>query len=74
MVACLVCRRASWEVLEAVIGQVDEPFKVTLVYASCHQATAALDSLDLINCEPGWIVCVSHAAHQSLLSHQKESH
>lgn len=42
--------------LEAVIGQVDEPFKVTLVYASCQgkpEAAVALDSLELINCEPG---------------------
>lgn len=55
----LMCFSASWEVLEAVIGQVEEAFTVTLVYASCmrREATIALDSLELINCEPGSLVC-----------------
>lgn len=48
--------RADWEVLEAVIGQVDEPFQVTLLYTSClgeGGATVALDSLEFIDCESG---------------------
>ncbi|XP_023249508.1 ALK tyrosine kinase receptor-like isoform X1 [Seriola lalandi dorsalis] len=47
-------RRAEWQVLESVIGQVDEPFEVTLLYTSClgqDGVTVALDSLELINCE-----------------------
>nr|XP_046268451.1 leukocyte tyrosine kinase receptor isoform X2 [Scatophagus argus] len=47
--------RAEWVVLESVIGQVDEPFQVTLLYTSClgeDGSTVALDSLELINCEP----------------------
>ncbi|KAM6912627.1 tyrosine-protein kinase receptor [Xenentodon cancila] len=46
--------RAEWEVLETVIGQMDEPFQVTLLYTSCTaegRASVALDSLDFINCE-----------------------
>ncbi|XP_028420954.1 tyrosine-protein kinase receptor isoform X1 [Perca flavescens] len=46
-------RRAEWEVLETVIGQVDEPFQVILLYTSClgeDGATVALDSLELIDC------------------------
>lgn len=48
--------RADWEVLEAVIGQVDEPFQVTLLYTSClgeGRVTVALDSLEFIDCESG---------------------
>ncbi|XP_034419408.1 leukocyte tyrosine kinase receptor [Cyclopterus lumpus] len=47
-------RRAEWEVLETVIGQVDEPFQVILLYTSCLSedgGTVALDSLELIDCE-----------------------
>ncbi|XP_032356168.1 tyrosine-protein kinase receptor isoform X2 [Etheostoma spectabile] len=47
-------RRAEWQVLETGIGQVDEPFQVTLLYTSClgqDGATVALDSLELIDCE-----------------------
>ncbi|XP_068194424.1 tyrosine-protein kinase receptor [Antennarius striatus] len=47
-------RRAEWEILETVIGQVDEPFQVTLLYTSClgsNQGTVALDSLELIDCD-----------------------
>lgn len=46
--------------MEAVIGQVDEPFQVTLLYISCgreDRAMVALDSLEIINCESGEI-CV----------------
>uniref|UniRef100_A0A8D0D1K0 Tyrosine-protein kinase receptor n=1 Tax=Sander lucioperca TaxID=283035 RepID=A0A8D0D1K0_SANLU len=49
-------RRAEWEVLETVIGQVDEPFQVILLYTSClgeDGATVALDSLELIDCVIG---------------------
>uniref|UniRef100_A0A4W6FED9 Tyrosine-protein kinase receptor n=1 Tax=Lates calcarifer TaxID=8187 RepID=A0A4W6FED9_LATCA len=47
---------SAWEVLESVIGQVDEPFEVTLLYTSClgeDGVTVALDSLELIDCESG---------------------
>ncbi|KAM6917254.1 tyrosine-protein kinase receptor [Lycodopsis pacificus] len=47
-------RRAEWEVLETVIGQVDEPFQVILLYTSCLRddgGTLALDSLELVDCE-----------------------
>lgn len=55
MIGC----RADWEVLETVIGQVDEPFQVTLLYTSClweDKAIVALDSLELIDCEPGEVI------------------
>uniref|UniRef100_A0AAQ6IGE1 receptor protein-tyrosine kinase n=1 Tax=Anabas testudineus TaxID=64144 RepID=A0AAQ6IGE1_ANATE len=45
--------RASF-LIEAVIGQVDEPFQLTLLYSSCvgeDRAMVALDSLEIINCE-----------------------
>ncbi|XP_035614706.1 tyrosine-protein kinase receptor-like isoform X1 [Oncorhynchus keta] len=48
--------RAQWEVLEAVIGEVDEPFQVTLLYSTClgkEKASLALDSLDLRDCDMG---------------------
>uniref|UniRef100_A0A672IBI1 receptor protein-tyrosine kinase n=1 Tax=Salarias fasciatus TaxID=181472 RepID=A0A672IBI1_SALFA len=54
------CCRAEWEVLEAAIGQVDQPFQVSLVYTSCvgagedsssAAAAVALDSLELLGCE-----------------------
>ncbi|XP_069008390.1 tyrosine-protein kinase receptor [Embiotoca jacksoni] len=47
-------RRAEWEVFEAAIGQVDEPFQVTLLYTSFvaeDGATVAVDSLEFIDCE-----------------------
>uniref|UniRef100_A0A8C7YVV8 Tyrosine-protein kinase receptor n=1 Tax=Oryzias sinensis TaxID=183150 RepID=A0A8C7YVV8_9TELE len=46
-------RRPEWQVLEAVIGQVNEPFQVTLLYTSCvpEDRMVALDSLDFIHCE-----------------------
>ncbi|XP_062253178.1 tyrosine-protein kinase receptor [Platichthys flesus] len=47
-------RRAEWVVVESVIGQVDEPFEVTLLYTSSLREggnTVALDSLELIDCE-----------------------
>uniref|UniRef100_A0A667ZAF2 Tyrosine-protein kinase receptor n=1 Tax=Myripristis murdjan TaxID=586833 RepID=A0A667ZAF2_9TELE len=46
----------SWQVVEAVIGRVDEPFQVTLLFTSCpgeEGATLALDSLELRHCDPG---------------------
>ncbi|XP_076021679.1 tyrosine-protein kinase receptor [Genypterus blacodes] len=48
--------RAEWEVLDVAIGQVDEPFQVTLLYTSCvgeGGTTLALDSLELSNCDSG---------------------
>uniref|UniRef100_A0A7N9AMS6 Tyrosine-protein kinase receptor n=1 Tax=Mastacembelus armatus TaxID=205130 RepID=A0A7N9AMS6_9TELE len=45
---------SAWEVLETVIGQVDEPFQVTLLYSSCvgeDGTIVALDSLEFKNCE-----------------------
>ncbi|XP_030575436.1 tyrosine-protein kinase receptor isoform X2 [Archocentrus centrarchus] len=45
-------RRAEWQVLGTIIGWVDEPFQVTLLYTSCErEATVGLDSLKFINCE-----------------------
>ncbi|XP_034015617.1 leukocyte tyrosine kinase receptor isoform X2 [Thalassophryne amazonica] len=50
-----VDRRDEWEVLEAVIGRMDEPFQVTLRYTFCQKegATVALDSLQFRNCDSG---------------------
>ncbi|XP_036810917.1 leukocyte tyrosine kinase receptor isoform X1 [Oncorhynchus mykiss] len=48
--------RAQWEVLEVVIGEVDEPFQVTLLYSTClgkERASLALDSLYLRDCDMG---------------------
>ncbi|KAG7328180.1 hypothetical protein KOW79_008124 [Hemibagrus wyckioides] len=45
--------RASWEVLEASIGKIDEPFQVTVQYTSCsgHDlGLLAIDSLELKGC------------------------
>lgn len=45
---------AEWDLLEATIGQVDEPFQVTLLYTYCANedgANFAMDSLDFIDCE-----------------------
>ena len=42
--------------MDAAIGQVDEPFQVTLLYSACldsEAATLALDSLEFIDCETG---------------------
>ncbi|KAM7375897.1 hypothetical protein PAMP_005659 [Pampus punctatissimus] len=47
-------RRADWDVLETVIGQMDKPFQVILLYTSYEGeegATVALDSLALTDCE-----------------------
>ncbi|RVE57277.1 hypothetical protein OJAV_G00214530 [Oryzias javanicus] len=46
-------RRPEWQVLKAGIGQVNEPFQVTLRYTSCvpEDRTVALDSLDFLHCE-----------------------
>ncbi|XP_056151361.1 tyrosine-protein kinase receptor [Lampris incognitus] len=46
--------RAEWEVLETVIGRVDEPFQVTLLYNGClgkDGAILALDSIELRDCK-----------------------
>ncbi|KTG04971.1 hypothetical protein cypCar_00001211, partial [Cyprinus carpio] len=45
--------RPQWEVLEALIGQLDEPFQVTVQYSSCSSHEVgflAFDSLELKNC------------------------
>ncbi|XP_059375104.1 tyrosine-protein kinase receptor isoform X1 [Carassius carassius] len=45
--------RPQWEVLEAVIGQLNEPFQVTVQYTSCSSHEAgflAFDSLELKDC------------------------
>uniref|UniRef100_A0A4W5R5Q0 Tyrosine-protein kinase receptor n=1 Tax=Hucho hucho TaxID=62062 RepID=A0A4W5R5Q0_9TELE len=54
-VKCLLYK-TQWEVLEAVIGEVDEPFQVTLLYSTClgkDRGALALDSLDLRDCDMG---------------------
>uniref|UniRef100_A0A672RC47 Tyrosine-protein kinase receptor n=1 Tax=Sinocyclocheilus grahami TaxID=75366 RepID=A0A672RC47_SINGR len=51
-----VCPRPQWEVLEAVIGQLDEPFQVTVQYSSCSSHEVgflAFDSLELKDCVMG---------------------
>uniref|UniRef100_A0A673LKK0 Tyrosine-protein kinase receptor n=1 Tax=Sinocyclocheilus rhinocerous TaxID=307959 RepID=A0A673LKK0_9TELE len=48
--------RPQWEVLEAVIGQLDEPFQVTVQYSSCSSHEVgflAFDSLELKDCVMG---------------------
>ncbi|KAG7454097.1 hypothetical protein MATL_G00263890 [Megalops atlanticus] len=48
--------REQWEVLEVQIGQLDEPFQVTLLYSTCGEedrTTLAIDSLELKNCDVG---------------------
>ncbi|TRY55390.1 hypothetical protein DNTS_034410, partial [Danionella cerebrum] len=45
--------RTQWEVIEAVIGQLEEPFQVTLQYSSCNSHEVgflAFDSLELKDC------------------------
>ncbi|XP_036448572.1 leukocyte tyrosine kinase receptor isoform X2 [Colossoma macropomum] len=47
--------RASWEVLEAPIGKLDEPFQVMVQYTSCSGQDVgflAVDSLELKDCDP----------------------
>ncbi|XP_067223959.1 tyrosine-protein kinase receptor [Chanodichthys erythropterus] len=46
--------RPQWEVLEAVIGPLDEPFQVTVQYSSCSSHEVgflAFDSLELKDCD-----------------------
>ncbi|KAL0969304.1 hypothetical protein UPYG_G00225290 [Umbra pygmaea] len=46
--------RGQWEVLEAGIGEVGEPYQVTLLYSAClgrERGALALDSLELIDCD-----------------------
>ncbi|MEQ2298752.1 hypothetical protein AMECASPLE_008610, partial [Ameca splendens] len=48
--------RDDWQVHKAMIGQMDEPFQVTLLYTSCvgeGGVSVALDSLDFIDCVSG---------------------
>uniref|UniRef100_A0A672NPS4 ALK tyrosine kinase receptor-like n=1 Tax=Sinocyclocheilus grahami TaxID=75366 RepID=A0A672NPS4_SINGR len=48
--------RSQWEVLEAVIGQLDESFHVTVQYSSCSSHEVgflAFDSLELKDCVMG---------------------
>nr|XP_055027983.1 tyrosine-protein kinase receptor [Misgurnus anguillicaudatus] len=48
--------RAQWDVLEALIGQSDEPFRVTVQYSSCRSHEVgflAIDSLELLDCVIG---------------------
>ncbi|XP_026109593.1 ALK tyrosine kinase receptor-like, partial [Carassius auratus] len=48
--------RQQWEVLEAVIGRLDEPFHVTVQYSSCSSHEVgflAFDSLELKDCAMG---------------------
>ncbi|KAJ0062662.1 hypothetical protein NL108_004273, partial [Boleophthalmus pectinirostris] len=54
----------DWDELEAVIGWIDEPFQVTLLYTSCQAEgnTVALDSLELRNCEGEIQIPGSHTA------------
>ncbi|XP_010877406.2 leukocyte tyrosine kinase receptor isoform X2 [Esox lucius] len=47
---------AQWEVLEAVIGEVGDPFQVVLLYSTClgsDRGYLALDSLELVGCDVG---------------------
>uniref|UniRef100_A0A673C9L8 Tyrosine-protein kinase receptor n=1 Tax=Sphaeramia orbicularis TaxID=375764 RepID=A0A673C9L8_9TELE len=51
---CFCSFRPKWELVEAVIGKMEEPFQVTLLYTSCVGEggnTVALDSLEFRNCE-----------------------
>lgn len=62
--------RAEWEVLETVIGQVDEPFQVTLLYTTClgeDGSIVALDSLEFIDCEAGEFIMFQRAVLYSFL-------
>ncbi|XP_052009872.1 tyrosine-protein kinase receptor-like [Xyrauchen texanus] len=48
--------RSQWEVMEALIGQLDEPFQVTVQYSTCssHEVgVLAFDSLELKDCVMG---------------------
>uniref|UniRef100_A0A8C6VV77 Tyrosine-protein kinase receptor n=1 Tax=Nothobranchius furzeri TaxID=105023 RepID=A0A8C6VV77_NOTFU len=52
--AAICWSRVEWEVLNAVIGQMEEPFQVILLYTSClgqGEGIVALDSLDFIDCK-----------------------
>ncbi len=48
-----VCPRPQWEALEAVIGQINEPFHVTVQYSSNEVGFLAIDSLELKDCVMG---------------------
>ncbi|XP_051578494.1 tyrosine-protein kinase receptor-like [Myxocyprinus asiaticus] len=49
--------RSQWEVLEALIGKLDEPFQVSVQYSSCSSHDVgflAFDSLELKDCVMGY--------------------
>ena len=68
--------RAEWNVLETVIGVVNEPFQVVLLYSSClgeDRIIVALDSLELIDAESGEFIMFFRALtywSMDFLSHQ----
>ncbi|KAJ8353583.1 hypothetical protein SKAU_G00211500 [Synaphobranchus kaupii] len=60
--------REQWEVLEAQIGQFEEPFQVTLLYSFCGEeggVTLAIDSLELENCDMDIMPLGSHCSFES---------
>ncbi|XP_064188181.1 tyrosine-protein kinase receptor [Anguilla rostrata] len=60
--------REQWEVLEAHIGQLEEPFQVTLLYSFCGEesgVTLAIDSLQLKNCNMDSMPLGSHCSFES---------
>ncbi|KAK1793003.1 hypothetical protein P4O66_001718 [Electrophorus voltai] len=60
--------RASWEVLEALIGKMDEPFEVTVQYTSCsgHDVgLVAIDSLELKDCHIDTLPLGSYCSFES---------
>ncbi|XP_055015754.1 tyrosine-protein kinase receptor isoform X2 [Boleophthalmus pectinirostris] len=67
--------RGQWDELEAVIGWIDEPFQVTLLYTSCQAEgnTVALDSLELRNCEEQPLSELSTACGESFQCDATES-
>ncbi|XP_061094949.1 tyrosine-protein kinase receptor [Conger conger] len=57
--------REQWEVLEAQIGQFEEPFQVSLLYSFCGEdgrVTLAIDSLELNNCNMDSMPLGSHCS------------
>ncbi|KAI4900399.1 hypothetical protein NFI96_017780, partial [Prochilodus magdalenae] len=60
--------RVSWEVLEAPIGKLDEPFQVTVQYTSCSGHDVgflAIDSLELKDCDLGRLPLGSYCSFES---------
>ncbi|KAJ8399492.1 hypothetical protein AAFF_G00412040 [Aldrovandia affinis] len=63
-----VTSREQWEVLEAPIGQLEEPFQVTLLFTTCGEegdGTLAIDSLELKNCNTDALPLGSHCSFES---------